>query len=93
MGRRAAKKQKKEIRRAEALQAQKEEELRAERERIFRATQPAQQAATFQFGLQDRGDMGAYSDFIFSEDEDEFGAPEGTALNQDLSRLLLGGIV
>jgi len=73
MGRRAAKKagkqQAKQIAASEALAEQKEKELQEERERIFRMTKPEQESASFQFGLQDRGEMDAYSDFVTGTDQ------------------------
>ncbi len=42
----------------------REEELEAERKRIFEATKPTQESATFTFGLQNRTQMGGFSDFV-----------------------------
>ncbi len=64
-----------------------EEELLAERQRIFDATQPQQESAQFTFGLQNRSEMGGFSDFISTD------SPTGSGT--DFAKLntstLLGG--
>jgi len=66
----------------------REEELQAERQRIFDATKPMQESAQFTFGLGTRPDMGGFSDFI-ATGGNEIGGTRSLDLS---SSTLLGGL-
>ncbi len=49
---------------AQILADEEEEKAQIERQRIFDATKPMQESASFTFGLQQRPAMGGFSDFV-----------------------------
>ncbi|RLE44729.1 hypothetical protein DRJ25_06435 [Candidatus Woesearchaeota archaeon] len=52
------------IENAQILADEEEEKAQLERQRIFDATKPMQESASFTFGLQQRPEMGGFSDFV-----------------------------